>query len=84
MFHCSSFRKDYYSIPCTEDLVDDYLQSTEKLDYRGLPLLETHRNHGLHHERQRLCQKLIQEIRIVRKMSDEEAEWTLDIVGEDS
>jgi hypothetical protein len=72
-------------MPCTEDLVDDYLQSTEKLDYHGLlPLEENHKSRGLHHERQQLCQKLVQEIRAVRKISNEEADWTLDIVGENS
>ena len=71
-------------MPRIEDIVDDYLQSTEELHYEGSPLLGVQESHKVHHDRQRLSEKLIEEIRTVRKMSDEEADWTLDIVGQDT
>jgi hypothetical protein len=80
----SPFPWDYNSIPRVEDFIDDYLQSTDKLDYHHSLLLETNKNHGLHKERQHLCHKLIQEIQAVREISNEKADWTLDFVSEDS
>ncbi|KAF2708608.1 hypothetical protein K504DRAFT_455574 [Pleomassaria siparia CBS 279.74] len=77
----SSFPLGSDSIPCIKTVIDDYLQSMEKIEYHGLPVPDKDKGHGLDHERQRLCQMLVEEIGAVRKMSDEEADWTYDIVG---
>lgn len=63
--------------------MNDYLQATEKLDYHSLLLLDNYAGRGPHDERQRLCQMLVREIQATRnrKMSEGEADWTLDIVG---
>ena len=69
-----------YSTPCIDDLIENYLRSTEMLEY-DFPPLHNYKGHGIHPERQRLCQMLVQKVNTVRKLSNEEADWDLDIVS---
>lgn len=75
---------DYEAVPCIEDFMKDYLHIAKKLDYGNPQTPSTQGADFLNDERQRLCELLTQEIRVVRKLSNEEADWTLDIVGGDA
>lgn len=59
----------------------DYLHMTKKLYYGNPQTPSTEGADFLNNERQRLCELLTQEIQVVRRLSAEEADWTLDIVG---
>lgn len=59
----------------------DYLHKAKELDYGKSQTPSVQGADFLNDERQRLCELLTQEIQIVRKLSNEEADWTLDIVG---
>ena len=73
--------RHYYDIPCMENTIQDYLDEVKQIDYENVKTLDLHGAVCLNDERQRLCKLLVQEIRHVRNLSNEEADWTLDIVS---
>ena len=71
-------------MPQFEDILGDYLHHAGALKYPFAPSTGAAKECQIHEERERICRNLLQKIAEVRQMTDEEADWTLDIVGGDS
>ena len=56
----------------------------ERIAYQSSQLPDSREDQGLQDERLRLCQMLLDKIRIARETPNDEADWTLDIVSEDT
>ena len=77
-------RRDYDPMPPIGDLLGDYLDHAGALKYPFASSLGATKECQIHEQRERICRNLLQKIAEVRQMTDEEADWTLDIVGGDS
>lgn len=71
-------------MPQIEGLLGDYLRDAEELKYPVAPSTGGTKEYQIHEERERICRNLLQKVSEIRQMTDEEADWTLDIVGGDS
>lgn len=76
--------RDHDTMPQIEELLGDYLRDAEELKYPVVPSTGGTKEYQIHEQRERICRSLLQKVGEVRHMTNEEADWTLDIVGGDS
>ena len=75
---------DDQPMPCINDLVEDYIRYADQLNYPTVESVEENKYGGLNAQRKHLCEMLMQKVEEVRGLTDDEADWTLDIVGSGS